>query len=152
MLLGVPRYYRRYFCHRWIWKTRFQRCLSIKNRWLNALDRHRPRLTNYRSWSPNCLAQLFTNFWRPNRHRLLNPFVKAMLESESSPYERCSPRYHISASPDWHCRDITPRNPLHLLTPFPIQSSPWLQHREYSYLRFPVQYWGILIREYQIIN
>lgn len=46
-----------------------------------------------------------------------------VLESKLSPFERCSPRYHLSLSPDWYRRDITPRNPLHHLTPFPMHSS-----------------------------
>ena len=46
-----------------------------------------------------------------------------LLDSKPSPFERCSPRYHLSQSPDWYRRDITPRNPLYYLTPFPVQSS-----------------------------
>ena len=49
--------------------------------------------------------------------------LENVLTNEASSFERCSPRYHLSTSPDWYRRDITPRNPLHLLTPFLIQSA-----------------------------
>jgi len=39
-----------------------------------------------------------------------------------SPFERYSPRYHISSSPGWYRSAITPSNPLSLLSPFPGRS------------------------------
>lgn len=43
-----------------------------------------------------------------------------------SPFERFSPRYHISSSPSWYQGAITPSNPLSLLSPFSgtYQSTP----------------------------
>ncbi|CZR57689.1 uncharacterized protein PAC_07578 [Phialocephala subalpina] len=43
--------------------------------------------------------------------------------SGESPFERCSPRYHLSDSPDYYHRDISSSNPLSLLPPLPIRSS-----------------------------
>lgn len=43
--------------------------------------------------------------------------------SGDSPFERCSPRYHLSDSPDYYQRDISSSNPLSLLPPLPIRSS-----------------------------
>lgn len=35
----------------------------------------------------------------------------------SSPFERWSPRYHLSSTPSWYYNMLTPGNPLSLLTP-----------------------------------
>ncbi len=59
----------------------------------------------------------------PKLRAISSPFSPNSQESEPSPYERCSPRYHLSSSPNWYRRPITPKNPLYYLTPFPIQSS-----------------------------
>lgn len=42
--------------------------------------------------------------------------------SSASPFERCSPRYHLSDSPDYYSRDISKSNPLSLLPPLSIRS------------------------------
>jgi len=53
-----------------------------------------------------------------------SPFSKRHMRiSGESPFERCSPRYHLSDSPDYYLRDISASNPLSLLPPFPIKSS-----------------------------
>ena len=46
-----------------------------------------------------------------------------MNDTTNSPFERCSPRYHLSQSPSWYRGFISQSNPLHYLTPLPIQSS-----------------------------
>lgn len=62
-----------------------------------------------------------------------------LLDSKPSPFERCSPRYHLSQSPDWYRRDITPRNPLYYLTPFPVQSSSTAPIPQWQYFaHFPI--------------
>jgi hypothetical protein len=52
-----------------------------------------------------------------------SPIIHYVQDFGSSPFERCSPRYHLSTSPDYYRRDITSTNPLSFLSPFPIRSS-----------------------------
>jgi hypothetical protein len=52
-----------------------------------------------------------------------SPVIRRVYDAASSPFERCSPRYHLSTSPDYYRRDITSTNPLSYLSPFPIHSN-----------------------------
>jgi hypothetical protein len=52
-----------------------------------------------------------------------SPIIRYINNSDDSPFERCSPRYHLSTSPSYYRSVISPSNPLYYLSPFPISSS-----------------------------
>lgn len=58
-----------------------------------------------------------------------------ILKSGLSPFERFSPRYHLSTSPGWYRRDISPRNPLYHLSPLQRSTLRQLPHRNINCLR-----------------
>lgn len=52
-----------------------------------------------------------------------SPVLRTITNLVGSPFERCSPRYHLSSSPSYYRSIISPSNPLYYLSPFPIKSS-----------------------------
>jgi hypothetical protein len=84
-------------------------------------------LTERSTWGARKLARFPTHLQTPS-HRLEyvaagSPIIRCIYDAANSPFERCSPRYHLSDSPEYYHRDITSTNPLSFLSPFPIRSS-----------------------------